>query len=109
MAEMTVTRAASGILIERHCVLHVAGDRHLVGRVPPGRWTVTGAVVGEDDGLLHTHDGRRYALGEPAAVLAPEAEAAAAARALLKGMCCYEAEQIDAIIDRLRETIAGGA
>ena len=63
---------------------------------------MTGAVVGEDDGLLHTHDGRRYALGEPAIALAPEAEAA-----VLKGMCCYDNTQIDAIIGRLRETIAG--
>ncbi|MFD1628127.1 hypothetical protein [Azospirillum griseum] len=33
----------------------------------------------------------------------------AAARGLLKGLCCCEPEQIDAIIDRLREMIAGGA
>ncbi|WP_161957935.1 hypothetical protein [Azospirillum palustre] len=51
------------------------------------------------------HDGRRYALGEPAVVLVPEAEAAA--RAMLKGLCCYEVGEIDAIIVRLRETIAG--
>ncbi|KJR61229.1 hypothetical protein VY88_33065 [Azospirillum thiophilum] len=105
MAEMAATWTIGGILIEQHCTLLVAGDRHLVGRVPPGRWTVTGAVVEETDGLLITHVGRRYILGEAAAVLEPEAEAVA--RGLLKGLCCYEAEQIDAIIGRLRETIAG--
>lgn len=106
MAQMMATRTVGGIVIEQHCVLIIAGDRHLVGRVPPGRWTVTGAVVDEDEGLLIAHDGRRYALGEPAVVLAPEAEAAA--RGLLKGMCCFDSEQIDSIMGRLRETIAGG-
>ncbi|MBP2315505.1 hypothetical protein [Azospirillum soli] len=105
MAEVMAERTVGGIRIERYCTLHVAGDRHLVGRVLPGRWVVTGAVVVEEGDVLITHDARRYVLGEPAKALFPEAEAAA--RAVLKGLCCYDAEQIDAIVDRLRALVAG--
>ncbi len=92
------------VTLDDHVNLMMDGDRHLVGR-DGSRWLVTGAVISETDGVLLTHSGERLVLGVPVTSLHPSAEAAARAR--LAGECCYERQEIDTMVERLRQSCTG--
>ena len=101
---MALTMTRRTVMLEDHVDLLMAGDRHLVG-CDGSRWIVTGTVIDEADGVLLTHSGERIVLGGSATNLHPGAEAAARAR--LMGECCYDRQEIDTMIQRLRQSCAG--